>query len=42
MKKNKVCHGWYKTYKEVSRYMKPLYDSNNYRKSHGIPMRRKN
>ena len=41
MKKKKVCHGWYKINKIVSRDMKPLFESNNFRKLHGLPMRRK-
>lgn len=35
------CHGWYALVKQVERHTKSGEKSNNYRKLHGVPLKRK-
>lgn len=41
MKRRKVCHGWYSTVKKVERRMFHLGESNNHRRLHELPPRRR-
>ena len=34
------CHGWYTLVKQVERHTKSGEKSNNYRKLHGVPLKR--
>ncbi len=41
MNSKKTCHGCYKLIKQIERHMINVQESNNYRRMHGIPLRRK-